>query len=947
MKKILQTLLIIISFLFVSGVNAKTTYNNTPDFSNDYIKHYKDYTRYLVTTDSPYGYDSGIVAYDDDYKTGGLLNEYEFNMSKDTTGNTYLFNGLEYWTMTKSGSGMRFIDPSVASYLNTKSKNLLSGIRVTNYVQNGVYLRGSGTINDPWTFIEKYYVRFVYDDTKVTITPQVIMVPNEGTAIVTVTNSTNYEYAGNDCNGTYNSSTEKLTISNIKKDTTCNITTALKEHTITYTPSGLCTPTTKKVKHTRAMGTLCSPTKTGYTFKGWYEGGVQVNENTEVLSDMTIEAKFEANKYTLTYDNNNGTGCTSKEGTYDQTWGSLCTPTRTGYTFKGWYTSLSGGTKFEATEKVAGNKTVYARWEGNKFTVEYNGNGNTSGSVDSHECTYDGTCTLKANGFAKTGYTFVGWKKANTGDTIAAGGSIKNAATSGTVTYYAQWTANKFTVAYNGNGSTSGSVDSHECTYDGTCTLKANGFTKTGYTFAGWKKANSGNNIAAGTSIKNAATSGTVTYYAQWTANALTFTGNSVTKTFSTSAQTQANYVNAASNGTGTYTYAIIAGNGNSYFSLNGRTLNIKASTPASSYTLTIRATDSNSNVTKDATYTVNIDNANPTCPTVTAYSGNYDGSSHTVTVSGGSNGTIQYRTATSGDGSTWTTTKPTRTDAGTTTVYVRIVGNTNYNTNGCGSKTIVISTVDAVCPTVTAYSGDYNGNSHSVTVSGGSGGTIQYRTSTSGDGSTWTTTQPSRTSAGTTTVYVRVSGDSNHNTVTCGNKNIVINKVTPTITLSATSGSVNKGSTVTFNEKASVKGKFTVSSSDTGKATVTQASANEIAANTNNTVTVKGVAKGSATITVNFTPTDTTNYNSAAAKTYAITVNDSSCNCDTKYRWSFSSAVNCKNGVYSTSTYTACVDVGSCASAASTACQNRGGNSNSPGCTRQISYNCGNWQNR
>ena len=42
MKKILQTLLIIISFLFVSGVNAKTTYNNTPDFSNDYMIHHMD-----------------------------------------------------------------------------------------------------------------------------------------------------------------------------------------------------------------------------------------------------------------------------------------------------------------------------------------------------------------------------------------------------------------------------------------------------------------------------------------------------------------------------------------------------------------------------------------------------------------------------------------------------------------------------------------------------------------------------------------------------------------------------------------------------------------------------------------------------------------------------------------------------------------------------------------
>ena len=119
--------------------------------------------------------------------------------------------------------------------------------------------------------------------------------------------------------------------------------------------------------------------------------------------------------------------------------------------------------------------------------------------------------------------------------------------------------------------------------------------------------------------------------------------------------------------------------------------------------------------------------------------------------------------------------------------------------------------------------------------------------------------------------IYIWSDGTFDDKTFECS-----IGKATPTITLSATAGTVVKGKTITFNEKASVKGKFSISSNATGKATVTQASSNEVAANTNNLVTITGVADGNATITVAFTPTDTTNYNNASNKTYTVTVTKS-----------------------------------------------------------------------
>ncbi len=97
------------------------------------------------------------------------------------------------------------------------------------------------------------------------------------------------------------------------------------------------------------------------------------------------------------------------------------------------------------------------------------------------------------------------------------------------------------------------------------------------------------------------------------------------------------------------------------------------------------------------------------------------------------------------------------------------------------------------------------------------------------------------------------------------------IAKATPSLNLSATSGSVNKDSKITFTENSNVKGKFSNVSSLTGVATVSPGTIGEIAANTNQTVTITGAGSGQANINITFTPTDTTNYNNKTG-TYNVT---------------------------------------------------------------------------
>ena len=81
---------------------------------------------------------------------------------------------------------------------------------------------------------------------------------------------------------------------------------------------------------------------------------------------------------TVTYDSNGGNSCdpSSKVVMYGGTYGELCTPTRTGYTFAGWWTTAAGGDRIEASTKVIRplDHILYAHWTPNTYTVDFNEN---------------------------------------------------------------------------------------------------------------------------------------------------------------------------------------------------------------------------------------------------------------------------------------------------------------------------------------------------------------------------------------------------------------------------------------------------------------------------------------------------------------------------------------------------------------------------------------------
>ena len=168
------------------------------------------------------------------------------------------------------------------------------------------------------------------------------------------------------------------------------------------------------------------------------------------------------------------------------------------------------------TEVIAKLKVTYI--------VTFDGNGAKDGSMAQQSITYGSGKTLTANGFQKKGYTFSGWntKKDGSGTAYAdkADGSKLTKKNGGTVTLYAQWKANQYTVTFNGNGSTSGSTKKISCKYGKKYTLAKNGFKKKGYTFTGWntKKDGKGKTYKNKAEIKNlsAKSGGKVTLYAQW-----------------------------------------------------------------------------------------------------------------------------------------------------------------------------------------------------------------------------------------------------------------------------------------------------------------------------------------------------------------------------------------------------------------------------------------------
>lgn len=195
-----------------------------------------------------------------------------------------------------------------------------------------------------------------------------------------------------------------------------------------------------------------------------------------------------------------------------------------GYHFNKW---KIGSNTYNAGAKVKNlsntdNATVTATadWKGNTYYIAFNSNGGT-GTVSNITCTYGSNCKLPNNNFSKSGYQFSGWKINST--VYNASQNVTNLATGGTLTAYAQWSANTYKIKYNGSGG-SGSLSDTTCTYGSNCQLRNNSFSKNGYSFSGWKIG--GTTYSPGQTVSNLSTGGDVVAYAQWNVNTYTISYN-------------------------------------------------------------------------------------------------------------------------------------------------------------------------------------------------------------------------------------------------------------------------------------------------------------------------------------------------------------------------------------------------------------------------------------
>ncbi|WP_332448017.1 InlB B-repeat-containing protein [Sphaerochaeta sp.] len=266
-------------------------------------------------------------------------------------------------------------------------------------------------------------------------------------------------------------------------------------------------------------GVLPASSRNGYTFQGWYtgEGGSGTKREAESVvstsTDHSLYAYFKPITYTISYTLNAGTNDAGNPVSYtvETTTITLQTPTRTGYTFEGWY-----GTSDFSTSAISyilqgstGNQTVYARWSPTVYSITYQTAGGENNAANPQSYTIEDDAITLADP-AKTGYTFLGWYAdgAFSSDRITSipKGSIDNRI------LWAKWTPIIYTIGYELNAGTNDAANPVSYTVEDRVVLADP--TRNYYDFLGWYE-NDGFTIGPISTLVEG-TIGNKTLHAKW-----------------------------------------------------------------------------------------------------------------------------------------------------------------------------------------------------------------------------------------------------------------------------------------------------------------------------------------------------------------------------------------------------------------------------------------------
>ncbi|PYY29297.1 Fibronectin type III domain-containing protein [Paenibacillus illinoisensis] len=191
----------------------------------------------------------------------------------------------------------------------------------------------------------------------------------------------------------------------------------------------------------------------------------------------TIQFSFHTPR-TIHFDSNGGSEVPEQNVNYGDKTNEPADPTKAGHSFVGWFTDsgLSQAFDFDNTP-VTTDLTLYAKWEINSYTVNFESNGGTA--VDDQSVPYSELATAP-DAPTKAGHTFAGWF---TDSSLSQAFDFDNTPVTGDITLYAKWTADKYTISFDTLGGST--VDDVLIEHGNKLTAPASP-SRSGYTFSGW-----------------------------------------------------------------------------------------------------------------------------------------------------------------------------------------------------------------------------------------------------------------------------------------------------------------------------------------------------------------------------------------------------------------------------------------------------------------------------
>ena len=293
--------------------------------------------------------------------------------------------------------------------------------------------------------------------------------------------------------------------------------------TVSFDSRGGTAVASQTVTHGNTPTMPASPTRTGYVFDGWYDQTLTIafDFSAPVTASKTAYAKWTARSYTVTLAKEGGSGgSNSVSVTLGSAMPPANVPTRTGYSFEGYFSLRSGGVQYYTVSMSSARSwdsdnldTLYARWTPRTFAIAFDRRSGTLGTGTA-TATFDASMP-NASAPSRPGYDFAGYFDAISGGTqyyTSTMASSRNWDKVTDATLYAHWNPIVYTIDYRMNSGINNPGNPASYTIESAITFSNP--TRTDFDFVAWYS----DSLFATSTVTQIplGTTGNKTFYAKW-----------------------------------------------------------------------------------------------------------------------------------------------------------------------------------------------------------------------------------------------------------------------------------------------------------------------------------------------------------------------------------------------------------------------------------------------